>query len=289
MKDDGMTDALLRKFLLGKVDDQERERIENLFLTDSQARERLLAAEEDLIEDYLEKNLTTSDTERFLAVFAQTAEQRRKLRIRESIKELASADAPVSQIPSNISGWSRLWSRFRLKPLMVIPIALATVAIIVAAVWQMSRTEQRNRQRFAVEQQLAQLNTPSSLSEAPAQMVLLDLSPLTLRGVEKQVELKRSPDIRVVELRLPWVEKERFSTYHAELRRLSDNQVFTIPNLQGETLQGSNAQGTTGPYLIRLRLPTDILTRGNYQILLTGISPSGTPSPSEEYSFALSN
>jgi len=172
MKDDSITDALLREFLLGKVDDQERERIENLFLTDSQARERVLAAEEDLIEDYLEKNLTTSDTERFLAVFAQTAEQRRKLRIRESINEFAAADAPVSQIPTNISGWSRLRSRFRLKPLFAIPIAFATVAIIVATVWLMSRTEQQNNRRFAIEQQLAQLNSPSNLREVPAQMVL---------------------------------------------------------------------------------------------------------------------
>ena len=290
MKDDSITDALLREFLLGKVDDQERERIENLFLTDSQARERVLAAEEDLIEDYLEKNLTTSDTERFLAVFAQTAEQRRKLRIRESIKEFAAADAPVSQIPTNISGWSRLRSRFRLKPLFAIPIAFATVAIIVATVWLMSRTEQQNNRRFAIEQQLAQLNSPSSLREVPAQMVSLDLSPLTVRGVEKQVELKRSPDIRIVELRLPWIQKEHFSNYHAQLRRLNDNQEFTIPNLQGEALQGSNVQATTdGPYVVRLRLPTNILTRGNYQIVLTGIAPDGTAAVPEEYSFAVAD
>ena len=34
MKEELLTDALLREFLLGKVDEEERERIESLFLTD---------------------------------------------------------------------------------------------------------------------------------------------------------------------------------------------------------------------------------------------------------------
>ena len=58
MKEESITDALLREFLLGKINDEERERIEDLFLTDSQTKERVLALEQDLIEDYLENSLT---------------------------------------------------------------------------------------------------------------------------------------------------------------------------------------------------------------------------------------
>ena len=43
MKEELLTEALLREFLLGKVDEEERERIEDLFLTDhKRAREFLL-------------------------------------------------------------------------------------------------------------------------------------------------------------------------------------------------------------------------------------------------------
>ena len=69
MTEETLTDALLREFLLGKVNDEERERIESLFLTDSQTRERVLVLEQDLIEDYLEDSLTEEDKERFLIVF----------------------------------------------------------------------------------------------------------------------------------------------------------------------------------------------------------------------------
>ena len=43
MKEERITDALLREFLLGNVADEEQERIENLFLTDPHTRERVLA------------------------------------------------------------------------------------------------------------------------------------------------------------------------------------------------------------------------------------------------------
>src|SRR5215212_10197786 len=89
MKQEIFTDTLLRQYLLGKVDDEERQRIEKLFITDSQARDRILSAEQELIEDYLEDSLTTEDKEIFLAQYARTPEQQRKLRINKSIKDWA--------------------------------------------------------------------------------------------------------------------------------------------------------------------------------------------------------
>ena len=65
MTEELLTDAVLREFLLDQLDDSKREQIENLFLTDPQLRDRLLFAEQDLIEDYLEGSLTNADKERF--------------------------------------------------------------------------------------------------------------------------------------------------------------------------------------------------------------------------------
>src|SRR6185295_628864 len=98
-------DAFLREFLLGKVNDEERGRIEDSFLIDPQAKERVLGVEQDLIEDYLEGTLTTADRERFVSRYAQTAEQRRRLRITKSIKDWARAEA-ASSAPAKASGWS---------------------------------------------------------------------------------------------------------------------------------------------------------------------------------------
>ena len=293
MKEEILTDALLREFLLGKLDDEEQQRIEDLFITDSRARERVLAAEQDLIEEYLEDSLTTADRERFLSRFAQTPTQRRKLRITKSIKDWAvteaaatQADVAVSQtdaaisqtVPSKISIRSRAGAWLLQKIAFVVPIAVATViAIIVATVWLNSRIE-RNRRHLAIKQELAQLNTPESRREAPSQ-ILLELSPVTVRSVEQQAEIKRSADIQIVELQLPWI-KKRYSVYQAEVHRVGDDESYTIPNLHPEN---------DGGYFIRIRLSAQMLSRGQYQIHLSGIAADGFQSNYEEYTFTVSD
>lgn len=279
MNEELLTDALLREFLLGALAGDERQRIESLLQTDSQARERLLIAEQDLIEDYLEDSLTYSEKERFLSLYTQTDEQRRKLRITKSIKDWALTEGRVSQtVPATVPLWSRLRRRLRGSPIFVVPIAVTIVIVIVLGiVWSNSRREQRKH--LAVEQELAQLNSSTSLSEVPEQMISLELRPVTVRSVAPQAELNPGAGVRLVELRLPWIQKERYSTYQAELRRLSDNELFTIRNVVPATDRG---------YLIRVRLPPQILSRGSYRIDLRGISADGATGTAEEYNFFVS-
>ena len=68
--------------------------------------------------------------------------------------------------------------------------------------------------------------------------------------------------------------------YQAEVRRVGDREAFRISNLQAES---------NGRYTIRLRLPAQMLTRGDYQIKLTGVSTDGSAKSSEEYSFVVIN
>jgi hypothetical protein len=149
----------------------------------------------------------------------------------------------------------------------------AAIAIIIAVVWLNSRTRE---QRLAVEHELAQLNTPSSMREVPPQMVSLDLLPVSVRGADHQVELKRNGAVQVVELRLPSFQTGHFSVYQAEVRRLGDDDAFTIRNLQAES---------NGRYATRIRLPLHILRPGQYQIRLSGILKNGV---TEEYQFTVS-
>lgn len=280
MKEDSVTDALLREFLLGKLVDEDRERMEDLFLTDSATRERILALEQDLIEDYLENSLSHEDKERFLSRYAQTDEQRRKLRITGAIKDWAVREARIPHPGApTVSVWNRLWTWLRLKPRYFVPIAITIViAIVLAIVWLNAREKQRKQ--LAIEQELAQLNSPASLREVPSQITPFDLRPVSVRSSQPQAELKIPVEIRFIELRLPWIQTERYSMYQAEVRRVDDREVFTISGLQAQN---------DGRYTIRLRLPAQMLTRGDYQIKLTGISTDSSAKSSEEYSFVVVN
>lgn len=274
MKQETLNDALLRKFLLGKVDDEELERIEVLFLVDPETKRRILVAEQELIEDYLENSLTPTDREMFLSVYAQTAEQRQRLRITKSVKKTAVANAAVRRnVFANTEWWNAFRQRLQLRPTVFVPIGVTVaIAIVIAVVWLNSRTRQ---ERLAIEQELVQLNAPASLREAPPQMVSLDLSSINLRGAERQVALKNSGGVQVVELRLSSFQKERFSAYEAEVRRLGDEESFTIRNLSAET----NDQ-----YATRIRLPLHLLRPGYYYVRLRSIPENGV---TEEYQFTV--
>src|SRR6185503_10245043 len=147
MKEESITDASLREFLLGKLADEELERIENLYLTDSQTRDKVLALEQDLIDDYLENGLSEEDKQRFLARYAQTDEQRRRLRIIKSIKDWAVTGPPASQAAAaatTSSIWSRFRRRLRRRPMMFVPIAVAiALGVLLAIVWLNSRIEKK--------------------------------------------------------------------------------------------------------------------------------------------------
>jgi len=281
MKEESITDASLREFLLGKLADEELERIENLYLTDSQTRDKVLALEQDLIDDYLENGLSEEDKERFLARYAQTDEQRRRLRIIKSIKDWAVTGPPASQAAAaatTSSIWSRFRRRLRRRPMMFVPIAVAiALGVLLAIVWLNSRIEKKKH--FGVEQELALLNSPAGLREFPPQMIPLELRPVTVRGAETSTEVHSRSENRIVELFLPWTSKERYPTYRAEVRPPGDGEPFTIPNLQ--------AENDDGGYKIRIRLPLHILRAGSYRIQLTGISNDGSASPPEEYWFSM--
>lgn len=281
MKEEGFTDALLREFLLGKVNEEERERIEGLFLTDSQARERILGVEQDLIEDYLEDSLTAEDKILFLARFGHTSAQQRQLRINKSLKDLALREEAASThtVGAKVLALSRLRELFRLKPAFVIPtVVTAMIVIAVAAVWLSSRREQQDSYG-AIEQELVQLNTPWSLREFPRNMTSLELSPVSVRSAEQEREFKKTAETRLVELRLPWRQKERYSTYRAEVSSVGGDELFKISNVQPEN---------DGGYRVRIRLPAYAFRRGHYRVRLTGINPDGGAGLTEEYTLAVS-
>jgi len=268
----------LRQFLLGNVDDVEREGIERLFLTDPQFNEQLLAAEQSLIDDYVEKRLTADQREMFLSQYGASDDQRRKLRIAESIREYAEAQPAV--VPTDATPTVVHQGRFglRAKPMLLWRIAAVFIIALLLSVWLYSRMSQPGAQHLAIEQELASLNDPSRLREALPDMANLPLAPITLRNVELQAQFTPRTEIRVLELHLLQVQNERHARYRAVLQKGSGSEPFRFPEVQ--------ASDET-PRVIRLRVPTSLLSRGTYQIILSAIAADGSVSSVEEYNFTV--
>ena len=269
MSEESVSDALLRQFLLGQVDDQERQRLESMFVTGALSNERVMAAEQHLLDDFLEDSLTPEDKERFLAQYGETSAEQRKLRIAKSIQGWAATNAEVTAVGAAAgSRWSRLLGRVRLNPVFVVPIAaVVLIAIIFAVVAMRSRWEYR-----AMQQELVRLNTPSREVSTSA----VTLTPGALRSTEAEKEVIPPANVESVELRLLWTQKERFPSYQAAIRRVDDEERYTIPNLQLDSGNG-----------VHLLLPPRYLTRGLYQIEVSGVAADGTIGPAEEYTFVV--
>jgi hypothetical protein len=282
MKEEPVTDAEVRRFLLGDVDDDERQRIESLFISDAGMKKKILFAEDHLIEDYLEESLTTSERDKFLAQYGYTPQQRRRLRITRSIKKYAVAEAMLAQTATSaIPKWRAFLSALRPRnPKTFIPIAaILTIAFIIAFVWlaelNKKRTQENNR-RVTIERELADVNMPASLRGVSPQFSIV-LPPVSVRSVKPQTALIPGNDTGIVELQLLWTQKEQYASYRATLRRVGNTEQFTIPNLHVEKSLGGSA--------VRVRLPAHLLTHGLYQVSLSGITSDGAPEPAEEYTF----
>lgn len=278
MNEEPLTEELLRKFLLGNVNDEERQRIESLFLTDELAREKVLAAEEGLIDDYLDGSLTHTEREQFLKHYAETPAQQQKLKVARSLKEWARAGGNISRAqPAKISAGRDWRERLRVRPALVVPIgATVVMAIVVSVVWLNSKNEERNR-RLRIHEELVKLNDPSTQSGVPPQTSLLELKPGLQRSGEAEPGLVIGPETQFTELRFLWLEEPRYVKYRAVVRRVGSKEVIATFDPSAE------ADGKA----IRLRLPAHLLTRGDYQVELAGLNSDGTPGSTEEYRFTV--
>jgi len=278
MKEELVTDAEIRQFLLGSVDDSERQRIESLFMSDPESNQRILIAEDDLIEDFLENSLAPTDRDKFLAQYGQAPQQQRRLRISRSIREYAAAESNLGQTASAIGKQRAFPSKLGLRnPRLFIPIAAAvTIAGIVGIVGLV----RSNNRRVAIERELVELNARPDLHTNPSQVISLALRPVSIRSVGPETKLTPRADIRVVELDLLWIQKEQFPDYYVLVRRVGTNEEFRVSGLHIE-------RGPTGANSIRVRLPSHLLRDGLYQVTLTGIGSDGAASQSEEYNFVV--
>ena len=77
----------IRQYLLGHTSGEEREQLEERFISDPEYNEEMLAIENELIEDYLANALSDEDRKSFTEHFLSTPQQIQKLKIAEALHQ----------------------------------------------------------------------------------------------------------------------------------------------------------------------------------------------------------
>ena len=125
----------IRLYLLGKSEGRDQEEFERRLFADDEFLEEVLAAEDQLIDDFLTGDLSADDAAMFEKNFLVTDERRRKLRLGKTFRTYAkSASAERPKTISARASWN--WKQW-FSPLVLQRAAVAAVLLIAAVgIWR---------------------------------------------------------------------------------------------------------------------------------------------------------
>jgi hypothetical protein len=176
MKQPAINEQLVRRYLLDDLPKRERERLEVGLLTDDRYYETLTTlegeVEDELIEEYLDGELTVTERENFERVFLNSPERAHKLKVIKDLKDQATPEiepeAPGQRIVKTeppYRRWIPAISIFQ-NPLFGFSTSAALVLALIfcAGLWMRSSRletqlmEARNQHDPVLREQVEQLN-----------------------------------------------------------------------------------------------------------------------------------
>src|SRR5215475_8115280 len=273
MRNQGVDDALLVRYLLGELSESEQVAVEDRAFAESEYLGALEAAEADLIDTYVRGGLLESDRRAFEHRFLNSPNRRRKVEFARALAVVA-AESPVRpQARPSVRELFRGWS-----PSLRFAAGFAMVFCLVGAFWffyqntamrsQMSVLESRRReletQRQRLEGQLsAQQSVPGQESAGSAGFAAsLVLVPGLSRSEAQTEELVLTPSTMIAHIRIQLEPRDDYPRFRAELRTRRGDEVVTAGNLL--------RQQTGAGYTVSFDVPASALTTGDYELALKG-------------------
>ena len=301
----------LKSYLLGELGPDERHRLEQRLMTDSDVFEELHRIEDELIDDYLEGGLSGRERERFENFFLAAPERKQRLSFAKSLKRYLAAHKSESgqQVPGSDFLHSFVHSRnlvlkWALAASILLMIAGGSWSVLhisgLRAALDLERTETRasqerlnnvqirNRELAAsleneqsrirqLEQQAAELKKyqKSGPSLLPGQnlttTIAVSLVPLT-RGTDSAPKIAIPAGTNLVRLDLK-IESQDYLRYQAALQRVGEDEIIAQTEL---SMQGR---------LPGLFVPAELLRPEDYVLTLSGITAAGDIESIRSYYF----
>ena len=235
MKQRADSEKLMIRYLLGDVPEDEQIRIEERFFTDDEYFEQLLALEDDLIDDYVNGELTDREREQFEEYFLAPPTRRQRVEFAKtfmragSLLPLAEIAMPGEARPEPVPWWRNVMVFWRAQSLPRRFALAASVVLVLGGSWLIVDTM---RLRNQVEQ-LQPERVKSQRREQELLQQIARLSQESERVTELSAQLKRERNERV---RL----EQNFQQQIAEQRQRSEELAQLLGFLGG--VKGSPSQ-----------------------------------------------
>ena len=248
----------MRSYLLGVLDGDLKTQLEEQILCKPETYEELLLAEEDLIDQYVAGGLSELERQQFETHFLITAERQKNLRFGRLLKRYVNSNLAAAAMPHvEKSAPAKKSLTFSMLPAAGRPVTVFGIAGVVLL-------------GVAFLCWLGYRRPPSRLAQQPVEpVVVVTLAPAAAPRVNvppKGYNLK-------LELELA---NPNFRNYKSELFR-GNKSVQTRGELRVEP-KGEQ-------YIVPVTITGEVLSPGDYEVKLSGVSESGANEFIEKYSF----
>jgi hypothetical protein len=198
MKQRADSEKLMIRYLLGDVPEDEQIRIEERFFTDDEYFEQLLALEDDLIDDYVNGELTDREREQFEEYFLASPTRRQRVEFAKtfmragSLPALAEIAMPGEARPEPVPWWRNVMVFWRAQSLPRRFALAASVVLVLGGSWLIVDT-------VRLRNQVEQLQAERGESQRREQELLQHIARLSQeseRVTELSAQLKRERNER---------------------------------------------------------------------------------------------
>jgi len=299
-------DQTLRKYLLGDMSVEEQEALEFWLMSEEEAYDLLVAAEDDLIDDSLKGRLNKDEGKRFNQHFLAAPERQRKLQFGRSFQRFIKARTKGVSVtagsPAEVkrpSVWSTILDSFRYRPQVGYALSVLVVAAAVGGVWSAFRavrlerelrsatervtTAERDRdqikrqlsetqaltEKLQVQLQASQQTVGGGKSASTSPTLLaINLLPGISRSSTDTPKITVTASSRFAQLNLILLD-DSYESYRATLLDSGGKELLTKDRMAATASGNGKA--------IVLTVPAELLSSGEYTVSLAGISDSRTP------------
>ena len=241
---------MIERYLLGELSPDEQAELEALYFSDAELLDRIDAAEDDLIDDYVRRELPAAQRMRFESYFLN---EKRRERVRMAVA-LFKATAP----------------RVAPRQAWVLPLAASLFgAALLAIVWLMVQNRGLHQRIETLHAEIsrkgatppvtATVPAPVKQPATPLPVAAIVLAPgLTRDGgdVATLAVASRTRTVRI-EARL----ETRAPRYEASLQRAGESPIWTASGLVAQTVDGERR--------LVLYFPREQFTSGDYILTVT--------------------
>lgn len=262
---------VIKQFLLGELNEEWRQQVEERLLTDSDYRDEILMIESELVEDYLTEKLPPDDRGNFEKHYLSAPRQQRNLKLTRVLLQAAESAKTQSSYETNLLQNLKaiFWPRGQKLRLAVVSLILLVVvgSPIIYKVWQSCQSAE-------LQAELVRLNIPSNILTPSHSVPSVTLLPFNLR--DKGTPLPRLPITsasEVVQLRVTSV-ANTYQNYKVEIHAIGGGQLVQFelkPQPSGDTLV--------------LQLPARLLKPNDYVVTIRGVNAQGVIEDVGEYAF----